>query len=87
MLRDSTLNVSALLIDEKTQEDYVFNVGDKITSEDPPLGYRALYRLIFGSVEEPAIHPPPVPPPGGEGGGFTAGVTDWDEELIIDIPI
>lgn len=87
MLRDSTLNVSALLIDEKTQEDYVFNVGDKITSEDPPLGYRALYRLIFGSVEAPAIHPPDVPPPGAEGGGFTAGVTDWDEEMIIDIPI
>ena len=84
--RDSSLNVSALLVDSKTVENYVFNVGDKITSDVPPAGYRSLYRLIFGSVENPAIHPPDVAPSGG-GGGFTAGVNDWDEEINTEIEI
>lgn len=86
VLRDSTLNVSALLIDNKTVEDYVFNVGDKIFLEDPPIGYRYLYRLIFGSKEVPAIHPPDVKPPTG-GGGFTSGVEEWDEEQHLGVEI
>lgn len=86
-MRDSTLNVSALLIDNQTVENYVFNVGDKITSEDPPEGYRALYRLIFGSTSAPAIHPPDVRPPDSGGGGFTAGVTEWDEEMHVGVDI
>ena len=80
-VRDSSLNVSALLIDNKTQEDYVFSVGDKIQIQEPNPGYRHLYRLIFGSVEAPAIHPPDVKPAGSHGGGFTAGVDDWAEEI------
>lgn len=83
IMRDSTLNVSTLLIDNETVERYVFNVGDKITSETPPLGYRALYRLIFGSVTEPAIHPQDVVPVGGKG-GFEATVDDW-ENVDVDI--
>lgn len=83
MMRDSTLNVSALLIDNETVEDYVFNVGNKITSLPPPEGYRALYRLIFGSVGAPAIHPPDIVPVGGKG-GFEATVDDW-EEVDVDI--
>lgn len=86
-MRDSTLNVSALLIDDKTVADYVFNVGDKIKLEEAPKGYRALYRLIFGSKEVPAIDLPDVKPPDGGGGGFTAAVEDWDEEINVDIPI
>ena len=84
--RDSTLNVSALLIDETTTENYKFNVGDKITVEKPNPGYRHLYKLVFGSVDDPAIHPPDVTPPSG-GGGFTANVADWGEEVEADIPI
>lgn len=82
--RDSTLNVTALLVDDKTTENYVFYVGDKIHLEDPPAGYRYLYRIIFGSIFEPAIHPEDVKP---HGGGFTAGVTDWDEEIYSDVEI
>jgi len=62
--RDSTLNVSALLVDNKTVEDYVFNTGDKIQLLPANPGYRGMYRLIFGSLEEPAIHPPRVDPEG-----------------------
>lgn len=83
IMRDSTLNVSTLLIDNETVERYVFNVGDKITKETPPQGYRALYRLIFGSVKAPAIHPQDVVPVGGDG-GFDASVDDW-EEVNVEI--
>ena len=84
--RDSTLNVSTLLVDNKTVEEYRFYVGDKIHLEEPvPQGYRHLYRIIFGSIFEPAIHPKDVEPE--HGGGFTAGVTDWDEEQNVDVGI
>lgn len=83
--RDSTLNVSTLLVDEETIENYVFYIGDKIKLEEPPAGYRHLYRMIFGSIFEPAIHPKNVKPKGT--GGFTAGVTDWEEEINSEVEI
>ena len=86
-LRDSTLNVSALLIDNETVADYVFNVGDKIQELTPNPGYRNLYRLVFGSVYNPAIELPDVTPVESGGGGFTADVTDWEEEIEAEIPI
>ena len=84
--RDSTLNVSTLLVDNSTVEHYVFNVGDKITAGEPPTGYRSLYRLIFGSVEKPEIHPPDVEPE-GDASGFDATVEDWEEGEAVDIPM
>lgn len=84
--RDSTLNVATLLVDNSTVEHYVFNVGDKITGGDPPIGYRNLYRLVFGSVEQPEIHPPDVDP-GGEPSGFDATVDDWEEGEEIEVPM
>lgn len=84
-VRDSTLNVSTLLVDGKTIEDYTFYIGDKIKLEDPPAGYRYLYRMIFGSIFEPAIHPKDIKPTSS--GGFVAGVTDWDEEIHSEIGI
>ena len=84
--RDSALNVSALLIDTSTVADYVFDVGDKIQKLKPNTGYRHLYRLVFGSVAEPAIVLPDVKPdPGGGGGGFVANVEDWAEEENVDL--
>ena len=85
--RDPSLNVSTLLVDNQTIEDYTFYVGDKITLEDPPEGYRALYRLVFGSKKEPAITPAEVVPPEGEPSGFDATVSDWEEgeEREIDM--
>ena len=83
--RDSSLNVSALLIDNATIANYTFNVGDKIQNLDPNPGYRALYRVVFGSVDNPAITLPDVKPHGG--GGFIASVHDWEEEIESDIVI
>jgi hypothetical protein len=85
--RDSTLNVSALLIDNTTVANYKFEVGDKIQILKPNPGYRNLYRLIFGSVEEPAIVPPDVPPEGGSSSGMEATVSDWEDGEIIDVPL
>jgi len=82
--RDSTLNVAALLIDNQTVENYVFNVGDKIAPGIPSTGYRSLYRLILGSVETPAIHPPDVQP-ADESSGFDATVQDWDDGGTLEV--
>lgn len=81
--RDSTLNVSALLVDNATVANYSFNVGDKMQVFEPNPGYRNLYRLVFGSAEEPIITFPDVRPEGG--GGFTAGVEDWEEEIEVEM--
>ena len=86
-LRDSTLNVSALLIDDKTVENYVFNTGDKIQLLPANPGYRGMYRLIFGSVANPAIHPPRVEPEDGKKSGMDATVSDWEEGETVEIPM
>lgn len=82
-VRDSTLNVSALLVDNATIANYTFNVGDKMQVLEPNPGYRHLYRLVFGSVDEPAIVLPDVV--AHSGGGFTAGVEDWEEEIVSNL--
>ena len=86
-LREPTLNLATLLVDNSTTETYTFYVGDKFKLEEPvPQGYRLLYRLIFGTVEEPAIHPPDVKPAGGDDpSGFEALVDDWGETEDLDI--
>ena len=83
--RDSTLNVSALLVDNATIANYTFNVGDKMKVLEPNPGYRNLYRLVFGSAEEPIITFPDVRP--GGGGGFTAGVEDWEDEIEVEMKL
>ena len=85
--RDSTLNVSALLIDNSTVADYVFDVGDKIQELPPNQGYRNLYRLIFGSKEEPMITLPDVQPVNGKTSGMDATVDDWEDGETVEIPM
>lgn len=84
--RDPKLNISTLLVDGKTQEDYVFNVGNLITGGDPPDGYRALYRLILGSMTAPVLHPPDVEKP-EDAQGFDASVSDWDEGDTVEVGV
>ena len=84
-MRDSTLNVSALLIDDVTVANYVFDTGDKIKMLEPNPGYKGLYRLIFGSVDEPAIKPPDVRPPDGKTSGMDATVDDWEDGETVEV--
>lgn len=86
-LRDSTLNVSALLIDNATVADYTFDVGDKIEELPPNPGYRNLYRLVFGTKEDPIITLPDVQPPGGKTSGMEATVDDWEDGETVEIPM
>lgn len=84
--RDSTLNVSTLLVDNKTVEHYTFFVGNKIFLDDPPPdGYFHLYRLILGTRENPVITPAIVDPEGGSASGFDATVDDWGEAENVDV--
>ena len=85
-LRDPQLNVATLLVDNSTVEHYVFDVGDRIVSEDPPMGYRNLYRLVLGSKENPEIHPPDVDPE-GDANGFDATVEDWEIGEYVEVPM
>lgn len=85
--RDSSLNVSALLVDNATIANYKFEVGDKIQVLKPNPGFRNLYRLIFGSVEEPSITPPDVQPEGGTASGMDATVSEWEEGETVDVPM
>lgn len=87
VLRDSTLNVSTLLIDNTTVLDYTFDVGDKIQVLQPNKGYRALYRLIFGDKDNPIIELPPVGPAQGKESGMDATVSDWEEGETVEIPM
>jgi hypothetical protein len=87
VLRDSTLNVSTLLIDNTTVKDYTFDVGDKIQVLQPNKGYRALYRLIFGDKDNPVIELPPVGPAQGKESGMDATVSDWEEGETVEIPM
>ncbi len=87
VLRDSTLNVSTLLIDNTTVKDYTFDVGDKIQVLQPNKGYRALYRLIFGDKDNPAIELPDVGPAQGKESGMDATVSDWEEGETVEIPM
>lgn len=84
--RDSTLNVSCLLVDNKTVADYIFDVGDKIKVKQGKRGYRRYYELVIGTKEKPAISLPDVKPPPG-GGGFKATVQDWEDTIEADISI
>ena len=86
-LRDSTLNVSALLIDNATIADYVFDVGDKIQELPPNQGYRNLYRLIIGNKDDPAVTFPDVKPEGSKASGIDATVDDWEEGETVEIPM
>lgn len=85
-LRDPALNMSALLIDNHTTADFVLPVGDKIRLEKPNPGYRNMYRLIFGSADDPIIELPDVQPDGNSS-GMDATVSDWEDGETVEIPI
>jgi len=89
------LNTSFLLVDNKTQCDFVYKVGDRIQTYEATLSMDL--SLGFGNDEgqnpsgdadpdKPGVLPD-VEPEGGGGGGFTATVDDWGEEKEVDVPL
>jgi len=82
--RNAELNITTLLADNITEDSYVFTVGNAITLEEATDGYRHRYRLVLGTVEAPAMHPPNVRPEEDES-GLNALVEDWGEGESVDV--
>lgn len=92
--REPALNVftlSILLRDGKTVLDFPFNVGHHFVIEkDTETGVAIRVKLILEVGNRPGeeIKLPDVDPADSDnGGGFTADVDDWDEEINADIPL
>lgn len=78
--QDNVLNLSLLLVDNKTKLDFSFSCGDSfIKDKDDPM------RLILCKELDGVL--PDVKPENGSAGGFDAKVDDWGDEEIIDIPV
>ena len=74
---DNSLRLSLLLVDNKTQQDYEFEVGDKFNKEEDSLNLD-----LDLEIDTPI---PDVKPEGGSSGGFDATVEDWGDDINIDI--
>lgn len=74
------LRLSLLLVDNKTQKDYDFAVGDRFVKDEDV----RLSLSLSESIDEPL---PDVKPDGGATGGFDAKVDDWGEDERIDIGV
>lgn len=100
---ENEFNLSLLLVDNKTQLDYTFEVGDKFvkgednaspggnhhhsTSADIDLPTEAEVELSLAVETQVETALPDVKPEGGSAGGFDATVEDWGDEEHIDIGV
>lgn len=82
---NNKLSLSALLIDNKTQIDHQFAVGDKFQKDDnsSELGYTVTLHVDV-KVPEPL---PEVKPSEGSSGGFDVTVKDWGKPEDIDMEL
>ena len=78
--QENTLNLSLLLVDNKTILDYTFHVGDQFVEDQEE--HLTLHLEI--DLGKPL---PDVKPEGGQGGGFDATVDDWGEEIEHDVEL
>ena len=82
---NNKLSLSALLIDNKTQIDHQFAVGDKFQKDDnsSELGYTVTLHVDV-KVPEPL---PEVKPSEGSAGGFDVTIQDWGKPEDIDMEL
>lgn len=82
---DNQLSLSALLIDNKTQIDHQFVVGDKFQKDEnsSELGYSVSLHV---DVELPKPLPE-VKPSEGSSGGFDVTIKDWGKPEDIDMEL
>ncbi len=78
--KDNILNLSLLLVDNKTMMKYTFEVGDQMRYDEQ--AERTMY--INLTIKEPL---PDVKPEGAEEGGFDVTVDDWGEDENVDIEV
>lgn len=82
---NNKLSLSALLIDNKTQVDYQFSVGDKFKKHEnsSELGY-----IVSLHVDVKVPKPlPEVKPSEGSSGGFDVTIKDWGKPEDIDMEL
>lgn len=82
---NNQLSLSALLIDNKTQIDHQFAVGDKFKKDEnsSELGYTVSLHVDV-KVPQPL---PEVKPSEGSSGGFDVTIQDWGKPEDIDIEL
>ena len=82
---NNQLSLSALLIDNKTQVDHQFAVGDKFKKDEnsSELGYTVSLHVDV-KVPQPL---PEVKPSEGSSGGFDVTIQDWGKPEDIDIEL
>ena len=82
---NNKLSLSALLIDNKTQIEHQFAVGDKFQKDDnsSELGYTVTLHVDV-KVPEPL---PEVKPSEGSSGGFDVTIQDWGKPEDIDMEL
>ena len=82
---NNQLSLSALLIDNKTQVDHQFAVGDKFKKDEnsSELGYTVSLHVDV-QMPQPL---PEVKPSEGSSGGFDVTIQDWDKPEDIDIEL
>lgn len=78
---ENMLNLSVLLVDNKTQLDFPFEVGH-LWQENAD--GRDLKLTLNLELKDPL---PDVKPVGGSEGGFDATVEDWGEEIEVVVPV
>ena len=78
---ENKFDLNLLLVDNKTQVNYQFNVGDLFVKGTDP---KELELFLSLEIDEPL---PDVEPTGGSAGGFDATVEEWGEEEDHDIDI
>ena len=82
---NNKLSLSALLIDNKTQVDHQFTVGDKFQKDEnsSDLGY-----IVSLHVDVKVPKPlPEVKPSEGSSGGFDVTIQDWGKPEDIDMEL
>ena len=82
---NNQLSLSALLIDNKTQVDHQFAVGDKFQKDEnsSELGYTVSLHVDV-QMPQPL---PEVKPSEGSSGGFDVTIQDWGKPEDIDIEL
>ena len=82
---NNKLSLSALLIDNKTQVDHQFAVGDKFKKDEnsSELGYTVSLHVDV-QMPQPL---PEVKPSEGSSGGFDVTIQDWGKPEDIDIEL
>ena len=82
---NNQLSLSALLIDNKTQVDHQFAVGDKFQKDEnsSELGYTVSLHVDV-QMPQPL---PEVKPSDGSSGGFDVTIQDWGKPEDIDIEL